>query len=82
MTVSWAYRLFCHVKGLLRWARQVNPIETKKVNAHRDLQMKTSGHLRDLRNLGFMGMTFTGLGLRLASDVARGSQNWGLSPIR
>ena len=82
MMVSWACRLVYHVGGLLKWARQVNPIETKKVNAHRELQMKTSGHPRDLRNLGFMGMAFLGLGLRLGSDVWHGPQNWGLSPIR
>ena len=82
MMVSWACRLVYHVGGLLKWARQVNPIETKKVNAHRELQMKTSGHPRGLRNLGFMGMALGRLGLQLASDTAHGPQNWGQSPIR
>ena len=48
----------------------MNPIEIKKVNAHRDLLMKTSGHLRGLRNLRFMGLAFVRLGLRLASAVS------------
>ena len=82
MTASWAGLLVCHVKGVLKWPSLVNPIETKKVNAHRDLQMKNSGHLRVLRNLRFMCMAFLGLGLRLGSAVWRGPQNWGLSPIR